>query len=59
MAATQSPEPQGELSQVQQGKVRPATWAVEEEGFREEVTLSWGGKDPGLGLHWVETVLGP
>lgn len=27
---------------MRMGKEQPTTWAVGEEGFREETTLSWG-----------------
>lgn len=43
---------------VHVGKGRLATWAVGVEGSREEVMLSQGQKEAGLGLHWVEATLG-
>lgn len=42
------------LTFVHVGQGRPATWAVGGEGSSEEVMLSQGQKEPGLGLRWIE-----
>lgn len=56
-AAQEGASEGGILHFMHMARGQPATWAMGGEGSREEVLLSQGQKEPGLGLGWVEAAL--